>query len=181
MTERISLHFIISGVQQDDSVISIFFKKKNYLFLVVMSPYCLVGFSLAAESGGPLCSCSVGFLLWWSPLLCSMGSTGPVSLCSCVMWAQQLQASEHRLSSSCTRAQLLLGMRDPPGPGTETMCPALAGRFFSTEPPGKSSILFLKAELTSQRMEGFLCVFFLIVGGGIGKDNSGLCVTVWSL
>lgn len=111
---------------------------------------------------------------------CAAWALGHMNLCSCGMWAQQLQAPEHRLSRSCTRAQLLLGMRDPPGPGTETTCPALAGQFFSTEPPGKSSILLLKAELPSQRMEGCF-FFFLIVGGCIGKANSGLCVTVWSL
>ena len=28
---------------------------------------------------------------------------------------------------------------DPPNPGMEPMSPALAGRFFTTEPPGKPS------------------------------------------
>ena len=47
------------------------------------------------------------------------------------------QALEHWLSSRGTRAQLLLGMWDPPGPGIEPKSPAMAGRFPSTEPPGK--------------------------------------------
>ena len=32
-------------------------------------------------------------------------------------------------------------MWDLPGPGTEPVSPALAGRFLNTGPPGKSSIL----------------------------------------
>ena len=47
------------------------------------------------------------------------------------------QALEHWLSSSGTRARLLLGMWDPPGPGIEPKSPTMAGRFPSTEPPGK--------------------------------------------
>ena len=46
-------------------------------------------------------------------------------------------ALEHRLSSFDAWAQLLRGMWDPPGPGIEPVSPALAGGFFTTEPPGK--------------------------------------------
>ena len=45
---------------------------------------------------------------------------------------------EHRLSSCGTRAQLLRGMWDLPGPGVEPMSPALEGGFLTTAPPGKS-------------------------------------------
>ena len=34
-------------------------------------------------------------------------------------------------------------MWDPPGPGIELVSPALAGRFFTTEPPGKPYLRFL--------------------------------------
>ena len=44
----------------------------------------------------------------------------------------------HMLSSYGAWAQLLHGMRDLPGPGLEPMSPALAGRFLTTAPPGKS-------------------------------------------
>ena len=54
----------------------------------------------------------------------------------------------HRLSScgsqavecsSCgTRALLLRSMWDLPGPGLESMSPALSGRFLTAAPPGKS-------------------------------------------
>ena len=40
------------------------------------------------------------------------------------------------LSSCSSQAYLLRDMGDPPGPGTKTVSPALAGRFFTTEPPG---------------------------------------------
>ena len=34
----------------------------------------------------------------------------------------------------------LRGMWDLPGPGMEPVCPAFAGGFFTTEPPGKAPI-----------------------------------------
>ena len=52
------------------------------------------------------------------------------------MWASVVVVC--RLSSCGTRAQLLHGMWDLPGPGIEPMSPALAGRFLTTVPPGKS-------------------------------------------
>ena len=39
------------------------------------------------------------------------------------------------ISSCGTRAWLLHGTGDPPGPGIEHVSPALAGGFFTTEPP----------------------------------------------
>ena len=35
-------------------------------------------------------------------------------------------------------------MWDPPGPGTEPPCPALAGGFLTIGPPGQSLVSFLK-------------------------------------
>ena len=49
------------------------------------------------------------------------------------------QALEHRLNSCGTWAYLLHGMWDLPGSGIEPMSCALAGGFFTTEPPGKPS------------------------------------------
>ena len=51
------------------------------------------------------------------------------------------QALEHRLSSC--GAQLLCSMWDLPGPGLKAMSPALAGRFLTSVPPGKSLTYFL--------------------------------------
>ena len=47
---------------------------------------------------------------------------------------------EHRLSSCGSRAQLLRGMWDLPGPGLEPVSPALAGGLPTTAPPGKPQI-----------------------------------------
>ena len=49
-----------------------------------------------------------------------------------------VQALEHGPSSCCARAQLPHSVWDIPGPGIEPLCPALAGRFLTTGPPGKS-------------------------------------------
>ena len=46
-------------------------------------------------------------------------------------------ALEHRLSSHGARAYLLHGLWDIPGSGIEPISSALAGGFFTTEPPGK--------------------------------------------
>ena len=48
-----------------------------------------------------------------------------------------LQALERRLSSCGPWAELLPGMCDLPGPGIESMSPALAGGFVSSVPLGK--------------------------------------------
>ena len=53
-------------------------------------------------------------------------------------------ALEHRLSSCDTQAFLLHDMWDLPESGIEPMSPALAGGFFTTEPPGKPSHCLLK-------------------------------------
>ena len=57
-------------------------------------------------------------------------------------------AAEHRrqtrkLSNCGSRAQLLRGMWDLPGPGLEPVSPSLAGRFSTTAPPGKSGCFLL--------------------------------------
>ena len=51
-----------------------------------------------------------------------------------------LRALERRLGSCGTRAQLLRGMWDHPGPGLQPLSPALAGGFLTIAPPGKSLI-----------------------------------------
>ena len=64
--------------------------------------------------------------------------------------------SRARLNSCGAQALLLRGMWDLPGSVIEPASPALAGRFFTTEPPGSPSIIviitiFLKL-LTSMRI-----------------------------
>ena len=57
---------------------------------------------------------------------------GHMVFSSCSSWAPG-----HSLSSCGTQAQLLCSMWGLPGPGMESVSPALAGGFFTTEPPGK--------------------------------------------
>ena len=68
--------------------------------------------------------------LWWAgSALCRL-LTGGLS-------HGGAQALEHRLRSCGARAYLLLGMWDLPRPGVEPVSLTLAGRFFTTELPGK--------------------------------------------
>ena len=84
-------------------------------------------------------------------------------LSNCGSWAL-----EHRLSSCGTWALLLHGMWDLPRPGIEPMPPALAGRFLTTMPPGKSLHSFFFIRLLSsyfrhsifQLTYSFFCLSF---------------------
>ena len=60
---------------------------------------------------------------------------GPFTITASLVAEHRLQT--RRLSSCGSRAQLLRGMSDLPGPGLEPVSPALAGRFSTTAPPGK--------------------------------------------
>ena len=110
------------------------------------------GLSLVAASEGYSSLQCAGFSLWWLLLLWSMGSRH-TGFSSCSTWAQKLRhagpracrlssygswALELRLGSCGTRASLLRGMWDLPGPGIEPVSSVLAGRFLTTAPPGKS-------------------------------------------
>ena len=75
----------------------------------------------------------------WGPLFIAV--RGPLTIAASPAAEHRLQT--HRLSSCGSRAQLLRGMWDLPGPGPEPMSPALAGRLSTTEPPGKPHSVFL--------------------------------------
>ena len=64
---------------------------------------------------------------------------GPFTIAAPPVAGHRLQM--RRLSSCGSRAQLLHGMWDLPRPGLEPVSPALAGRFSTTAPPGKPTIL----------------------------------------
>ena len=64
----------------------------------------------------------------------------PLTIAASLVAEHRLQT--RRLSSCGSRAQLLLGMWDPPRPGFEPVSPALAGRFSTTAPPGKPPFFF---------------------------------------
>ena len=61
---------------------------------------------------------------------------GPLTVAASLVAEHGLQTC--RLSSCGSRAQLLRGTWDLPRPGLEPVSPALAGRFSTTAPPGKS-------------------------------------------
>ena len=82
---------------------------------------CREGFPLVGESRG-----SSSVVVWV-----------PIAAASLVA-EQGLQAC--RLSSCGARAELLPGIWNLPGSGIEPVSPALASRFFTTEPPGKPHI-----------------------------------------
>ena len=69
----------------------------------------------------------------WGPLFITV--RGPLIVAASLVAEHRLQT--RRLSNCGSRAQLLLGMWDLPGPGLEPVSPALAGRFSTTVPPGK--------------------------------------------
>ena len=88
------------------------------------------------------------FWLCWVFVFCarafpSCGKRGPLfiavrrppTIAGSLVAEHRLQT--RRLSSCGSRAQLLRGTRDPPRPGLEPMCPALAGRLSTTASPGK--------------------------------------------
>ena len=108
-----------------------FFKVIQFLFIYLFIYGC-VGSSFLCE----------GFLQ-----LRQVGATLHCSARAFIIAASLV--AEHRLQtrrlSNCgSRAQLLRGMWDLPRPGLEPVCPALAGRFSTTAPPGKPSIFLLQ-------------------------------------
>ena len=68
---------------------------------------------------------------------------------SCGSWALA-----HGLSSCGTGAWLPCSMWDPPRPGIEPMSPVLAGRFFTTESPGKPSARLFQSLEFRRRWRG---------------------------
>ena len=65
---------------------------------------------------------------------------GPLTIAASLVAEHRLQT--RRLSNCGSRAQLLRGMWDLPGPGLEPVSSALAGRFSTTAPPGKPIYMF---------------------------------------
>ena len=83
----------------------------------------------------------------WGPLFIAV--RGPLTITASLVVEHRLQT--RRLSSCGSQAQLLRGMWDLPRPGLEPVSPALAGRFSTTAPPGKSCFLYFKNCKTKQK------------------------------
>ena len=67
---------------------------------------------------------------------------GPLTIVASLVAEHRLQTC--RLSNCGSLAQLFRGMWDLPRPGLEPVSPALAGRFSTTAPPGKSYMHILE-------------------------------------
>ena len=90
-----------------------------YLFMAVLGlRFCARAFSSCGK---------------WGPLFIAV--RGAFTITASLIAEPRLQMC--RLSNCGSRAQLLRSMWDLPRPGLEPMCPALAGRFSTTAPPGK--------------------------------------------
>ena len=98
----------------------------------MLSLHWCVGFSLVAASEG------YSLLAVWGFHCSSLFPFGAWALGFTSFSNCGSRALEHTLNSCSTGASLLRGKWDLPGPGMEATSPTLAGRFFSTEPPGKS-------------------------------------------
>ena len=68
-----------------------------------------------------------------------VGLSSGLSGCSC-------QALQHGLMGCGVQTWLPCCLWDLPGSGIETVSPALAGGFFTTEPPGKPSSVILNIQ-----------------------------------
>ena len=100
-----------------------------YLFLAVLGlHFCARAFSSCGKRGPPF-----------------IAVRGPLTVAASLAAEHRLQT--RRLSNCGSRAQLLRGMWDPPRPGLEPVSPALAGKFSTTEPPGKPETFFLKKNI----------------------------------
>ena len=86
----------------------------------------------SCEQQGLLSSCSAWVSHCGGFSCCGAWTLGCVGFSSCGS-----QALEHRFNSCGAWAQLLRSMWDLPGPGIKLMSLALAGRFFTTELPGR--------------------------------------------
>ena len=99
----------------------------------------------------------------WGPLLIAV--RGPPTIAAPLVAEHRLQT--RRLSNCGSRAQSLRGMRDPPRPGLEPVCPALAGRLPTTAPPGKPEnfLMLMKSSLS-------VISFMDHVSGVVSKTSS---------
>ena len=104
-----------------------FFKLLAPLIIIYLFIYFLfvLGLRLCARASS---SCGK-----WGPLFIAV--RGPLTIAASPVAEHRLQT--RRLSNCGSRAQLLCGIWDLPRPGLEPVCPALAGRFSTTAPPGK--------------------------------------------
>ena len=141
--------------------IKLFFFLKECIF-AVLSLHCCTGFSLVVSGGYALVAVCGGFSC-------------------CRRWAlRHAQAQQLWLLDPRAQAQQqwhvglarawLRSMRDRPETEVEPVSPALAGRFFTTEPPGKPGLY--QGFLSGNRKEG-LCMKHFKEQEEVNKELGG--------
>ena len=98
----------------------------------------------------------------WGPLFIPV--RGPLTIAASLVAEHRLQMC--RLSSCGSRAQSLCDMWDLPRPGLEPVCPALAGGFSTTAPPGKPLIYLFELVFSSANilLRIFASIFIRDIG-----------------
>ena len=96
----------------------------------------------------------------WGPLFIAV--RGPLTIAASLVAEHRLQM--RRLSNCGSRAQLLRGMWDLPRPGLGPVSPALAGRFLTTAPAGKSLPVSLKEVISYKKINLFIYLFQAALG-----------------
>ena len=109
-----------------------FFFLIYFLFLIGVNLFIYL-FIFMAVLGLRFCARAFSSRGKWGPLLIAV--RGPLTIAASRVAEHRLQT--RRLSNCGSRAQLLRGMWDLPGPGVEPVSPASAGRLSTTAPPGK--------------------------------------------
>ena len=126
----------------------------QWLLLLWSTGSRLTGFSSCGSRAleRRLSSCGTRALehVGFSSAVCGLSSCGAWALGHMGFSSCGSRALECRLSSCGTWALLLHGMWDLPRPGIKPVSPALAGRFLTTAPPGKSQWYCFKIILSNR-------------------------------
>ena len=133
-------------------------------FVVVLDLHCCAGF-LQLRWAGPTVPSGLGLLTAVGSFVAeqTLGTQAPVDT------ARELSSVANKLSCSA--------VWDLSRPGIEPMSPALAGRFFTTEPPAKSNSIVLSLlretlfEIPPFQTIIYLRLFLLITKGGLGESS----------
>ena len=117
------------------------------------------------------------WLCWVFVAVCGFSLAAVLRLLIAVASRCWPQALRHMGFGSCgAQASLLCCMWNLPGPETESVSPALAGKFLTIGPPGKSSFFFLKIQLSNLNNQFFKGLFLLwssLLIPGVSQSGNG--------
>ena len=135
--------------------VSVFYQFIFFIFFIFFNNYFI--YLVLAVLGLRFCARAFSSCGERGPLFITV--RGPLTIAASLVAEHRLQT--RRLSSCGSRAQLLCGMWDLPGPGLEPVSPALAGRFPTTAPPGKPYQFIFKC--WNLQLSLWICLFFFSV------------------